>query len=521
MGSSTSKNKAGQTPDQVGGLAAYFRQALVKVHDGDTYGDKSAVNGEYSGMNSAPIGTGSFGEVRRVQHKKTKRWYACKTLRLPLEATPAHAKKLAELMAEVEVMKMLDHPNCIKVFEVFKAPGKMHIVQELAAGGELFDRLADDKAYPAGYFPEAVAKEHMVRMLKALNYLHANKIAHRDLKLENFLLTGRGKKKETIKLIDFGYSTQYLETGSTEKKLAGTPYYMPPEIFTGEYNAFVADVWSLGCILYMMVTGELPVSGDSTTEIFGNIRALAKEPKPRHFGRIAAKVAPISKDCQDLIGRMMRVDVNLRISMKAALDHPWLTAPAAAGADADGADGADDDVAPYDSSTALKLAKFKEFPDLKRAALMVAAFYLPPEDIEALGEEFTQMDKDSNGVLDFDEFYGAMAGKIKKVDPDCDIEASFKAVDLDKTMKIQYSEFIAMCLDEKKLQDEQALIRTAFQAFDIDGNGKITKSEISARLGPNVTPAEVDRIFQSCDIIERDGVIDQAEFEAAMRGSKI
>jgi calcium-dependent protein kinase len=469
-------------------------------------------------MNSAPIGKGSFGEVRRVQHKRTKRWYACKTLRLSLESSPAHAKKLAELMAEVEVMKMLDHPNCIKVIEVFKAPGKLHIVQELAGGGELFDRLADSEANPSGYFPEPLAKDYMVKMLKALNYLHANKIAHRDLKLENFLLTGRGKK-ETIKLIDFGYSRLYLETGSTEKMLAGTPYYMPPEIFRGEYNAFVADVLSLGCILYMMVTGELPVSGGSTTEIFGNIRALTTESKPRHFGRIAAKVAPISKECQDLIGRMMRVDVNARISMKDALDHPWLTAPAAGAAA--GPDGPDDDVAPYDSSTAKKLAKFKEFPDLKRAALMVAAFYLPPADIEALGEEFTRMDTDSNGVLDFAEFYGAMAGKIKQVDPECDIKASFEAVDLDKTMKIQYSEFIAMCLDEKKLQDEQALIRTAFQAFDIDGNGKITKSEISARLGPNVTAAEIDRIFQSCDIIERDGVIDQAEFEAAMRGSKI
>lgn len=498
------------------GLASYFHRALVKVHDinpltldEDTLGTLE-INKLYDGITSGIIGSGTFGEVRKVIHKERNQVYACKTIRV----TAVEPAKQRELMKEITIMIKLDHPNIIRVHEVFKSPAIISIVMEWADGGNLYDRIADYKT-SEGRFSESTAKGYMVKMLRALNYLHVNKIAHRDLKLDNFLLSNDGPNAE-IKLIDFGFSREYLER-RLEERAVGTPYYMPPELFDkNAYDPFIGDMWSLGCILFMMVTGESPVTGKSTFEIFMNVKKL----RTNHiinFGKIASKVAPITEPCQDLISAMMNIDLDARIKANDAVVHKWFTS-----------DGCEPSIpvslserCKDESDIVLKISKFKEFSEMKRAALQVAAFYLDKDEIAKLSDQFIQMDKNNDGVLSYDEFHAALANRLVSVDSDCDIKEHFDAIDLDKTMSIQYSEFIGACLEEKKIQNEQRLLLSAFKAFDSNSDGKISKEELHRKLGSATDTKTIDNIFRTADVMDPDGFIDLDEFNKVMKGGRV
>lgn len=177
---------------------------------------------------------------------------------------------------------------------------------ELCSGGELFDRLA---AQPGSRMQEKTVRQLVIKMLRALHYLHEHGIIHRDLKLENFIFTNK-KKNADIKLIDFGYSRSYLE-GEKMTSLVGTSFYIAPEVVEGEYTK-AADLWSFGTIIYMLVTGELPIAGDCDSEILGNVVRLLDHPKK--FGAIANMVpgVSISPECSDFINQLMEIDTKKR-----------------------------------------------------------------------------------------------------------------------------------------------------------------------------------------------------------------
>ena len=138
-----------------------------------------------------------------MTNKQSKKAFACKVIKLGKVRDPEIRKML---MREIAVIKMLDHPNTIKIVEVFQEYKTLYIIMELCTGGELFDRLYDQ---PESRFSETDARVLITKMLKGLNYLHLNGIVHRDLKLENYIFTSKEKDAE-IKLIDFGYSRQYV-----------------------------------------------------------------------------------------------------------------------------------------------------------------------------------------------------------------------------------------------------------------------------------------------------------------------
>jgi len=169
------------------------------------------------------------------------------------------------LFNEINILKELDHPNIVKMFEFFEDDKRYYIVQEICKGGELFEEIL-----ARGKFTEKDAALLIKQVLSCINYCHANNIVHRDLKPENILLESN-KEFDQIKIIDFGTSLVYDPNKKLDEKL-GTPYYIAPEVLNKNYGA-KCDIWSLGVISYILLCGAPPFSGQTDNDIMKAVRA--------------------------------------------------------------------------------------------------------------------------------------------------------------------------------------------------------------------------------------------------------
>ncbi len=164
----------------------------------------------------------------------------------------------------------MDHPNILKLYEVFQDDAKFYVVTEICSGGELFDEIVNRQS-----FSEKDAAEILEQVMSAINYCHLNNICHRDMKPENVLMEGKG----IIKVIDFGTAMSFDPTENMNHIL-GTPYYMAPEIFSRSGYNQQCDVWSVGVILYVLLTGRPPFYGNNESDIIARVK-IGEYPKER------------------------------------------------------------------------------------------------------------------------------------------------------------------------------------------------------------------------------------------------
>ena len=209
---------------------------------------------------------------------------------------------------EVNALKTLDHPNIIKLFEIYEDDTHVYLVQELCTGGELFDFIVDQE-----FLTEDLAAKVFNQIIQAILYCHKNRIWHRDLKPENFML--KSKDGELwVKLIDFGLSWSFMVFGATGKEKlkrmttkAGTLFFMAPEVLTMNYtNKW--DIWSAGVILYIMLWGYPPFASEDDAETIELIRKGEFEFDEEAWGEI-------SDDAKDLISQILQSETD-RISAK-------------------------------------------------------------------------------------------------------------------------------------------------------------------------------------------------------------
>lgn len=193
----------------------------------------------------------------------------------------------------------MDHPNIVRMFEVYQDPKRYFIVTEHCSGGELFDQIIKRP-----YYSERDAALIMKQVLAAIAYCHSMKIVHRDLKPENLLLDREGDDA-IIKVIDFGTSQTFDPTQKMHQTY-GTPYYIAPEILSGEYTER-CDVWSSGVILYILLCGKPPFDGESDEEILKNVQKGVYKMSGPIWTRI-------SSDGVDLVKKMLCFDADKRIT---------------------------------------------------------------------------------------------------------------------------------------------------------------------------------------------------------------
>ncbi|KNC53436.1 CAMK/RAD53 protein kinase [Thecamonas trahens ATCC 50062] len=254
------------------------------------------------------LGKGNFAEVRLGLSRRSGEKYAVKivdkTKFLSLQ------QRAGALLDEVNILKFLSHPNIVSLEETFETEKHLYLVLELVSGGELFDVIVN-----AERLSEALSRKLFVQMLDAVAYLHEQGIAHRDLKPENILI-GEG---DVVKISDFGLS-RITSKSSVMGTVCGTPQYLAPEILKSKehndgYNVAV-DMWSLGVILYVMLSGMLPFDDNLPMSVFEQIqRGLYSFPDTFW--------SSVSESAKDLCRRLMQVEPSARWTAKQARAHPW------------------------------------------------------------------------------------------------------------------------------------------------------------------------------------------------------
>ncbi|XP_061514922.1 MAP/microtubule affinity-regulating kinase 3 isoform X5 [Anopheles gambiae] len=246
------------------------------------------------------IGKGNFAKVKLAKHVPTNKEVAIKII----DKTQLNPSSLQKLYREVRIMKMLDHPNIVKLFQVIETEKTLYLVMEYASGGEVFDYLVAH-----GKMKEKEARAKFRQIVSAVQYCHQKRIIHRDLKAENLLLDS----EMNIKIADFGFSNEFTP-GSKLDTFCGSPPYAAPELFQGrKYDGPEVDVWSLGVILYTLVSGSLPFDGATLKEL--------RERVLRGKYRIPFYM---STDCEVLLKKFLVLNPSKRANLETIMKDKWM-----------------------------------------------------------------------------------------------------------------------------------------------------------------------------------------------------
>jgi len=251
------------------------------------------------------IGQGGFSVVYRAKRIKDGAIFAIKKITKDEEGVDIELLK-----REIYIMKKVDHPNILKLYEVYEDDEFFWLVLELVEGLELFDKIVD-----RGNYSEKDAANIVKQIVEAVKYLHEHEIVHRDLKPENLLSAGEGEN-EVVKVADFGFAKNFGE----EKLITscGSPGYVAPEVLTEDTYTNAVDMWSVGVIIYILLSGYPPFYDDAPPKIFKKITEAKydfNDPAWEHVSDLA----------KDLIRKLLVRDPEERLTAAECLKHPWLT----------------------------------------------------------------------------------------------------------------------------------------------------------------------------------------------------
>ncbi|OMJ74518.1 hypothetical protein SteCoe_26520 [Stentor coeruleus] len=436
------------------------------------------------------LGDGAFGSVRKITHRVTGEARAVKTI---------HKKNLKSeeerqtFFNEVSVLRTLDHPNILKLYEFYQDDKNYYLITEFCSGGELFDRIISQ-----GSFTEATAANYMKQILSVVTYCHDRNVVHRDLKPENFLLDTTADDAN-LKVIDFGTAQFFNHDVPLTIKL-GTPYYIAPEVIKCCYTE-KCDIWGAGVNMYILLCGYPPFGGSNDEQILKKIAS-------GRFSFPSPEWDFISFEAKDLITKMIFFDPDKRITAREALQHPWLNNASHA---------------PINKSTAKNifnnLQSFRSEHKLQKATYsFIASQLATKKEREEMIELFKSLDSDNSGTLSRKEllqgFNSLYCEEIEDIE--AEVDKIMRQVDTDGSGEIDYSEFVAASMNRNKLLSRERLELT-FKAFDIDSSGTITAEELKSMLGKyHVYDDDIwVEIIREVDL-NGDGVIDLREFTEMM-----
>uniref|UniRef100_A0A0D6QXG3 non-specific serine/threonine protein kinase n=1 Tax=Araucaria cunninghamii TaxID=56994 RepID=A0A0D6QXG3_ARACU len=434
------------------------------------------------------LGRGQFGVTHLCTEKATGRLLACKTI---AKRKLTSKDDIEDVRREVQIMHHLTgQANIVELKGAYEDRQSVHLVMELCAGGELFDRII-----AKGHYTERAAATLCRTIVQMVHTCHSMGVCHRDLKPENFLLLSKDENAP-LKATDFGLSV-FFKPGQVFRDVVGSAYYVAPEVLRRNYGPEV-DVWSAGVILYILLSGVPPFWAESEQGIFDSIMRghidFATDPWPS-----------ISTSAKDLVRKMLNSNPKERLSALQVLSHPWIRE-----------DGEAPDT-PLDNAVLARMKQFRAANKLKKVALKVIAERLSEEEIKGLKEMFKSMDTDGSGTITFEELKTGLARQGSKIS-EPEVRQLMEAADVDGNGTIDYLEFITATMHMNRVEREDHLYG-AFQYFDKDNSGYITMDELEQALkkyGMGDDEATIKDIIAEVDA-DNDGRINYDEFVAMMR----
>jgi calcium-dependent protein kinase len=392
------------------------------------------------------LGSGAYGEVKKVIHKVTGQERAVKIFRKENYSDLSYAK----IKKEIDILRELNHPVIIKMYEYFEDNSNVYIVLEKCDGGELFDQISKKKC-----LSENLSAIICKQLFSAVAYLHDKKIVHRDIKPENILLEDKDDLIN-IKIVDFGASTQFNKKKMTE--IIGSIYYLSPEVIERSYDE-KCDMWSLGVILYILLSGCPPFLGNSNEQIMLKIKA-------RKYSFENPVWRQISDEAKDLIQKLL-CPSNIRLTAKQAFLHPWVqTKGLYPDLDCDCITNAIENLKEFQSRNKLRDA----------IGTFITSQVMSAHETKGLREIFKSIDLNGDGKLSKEEIIKGF--KIyDRIDNRKEyIEIIMSQADTDGNGYIDYNEFIKATISHHKIYS-LSNIKKAFDLFDLDGSGKISSGE--------------------------------------------
>jgi len=429
-----------------------------------------------------------------------------------------------EIHNEINILRNLDHPNIIQLLEVYEYRKRIYMLMELCEGGSLQIR---------GYTEPQVC--HIIaQVLRALVYLHDQNIMHRDLKMENIVVENIEEEFPTIKLIDFGLS-QVFTSSEKIRAVCGTVYTIAPEVISGEGYTAMADMWSAGVITFLMLSGEFPFL---TNELELQDPLQKERLKKGKFYFTSPIWQRVSKEAKTFISNLLRRKMTNRWTARQALGYltdVWeprilrdsfteLTPSAESRLKLmiGGSEDKDalEDLEPFrrhrerlPSDIIQSMQRFSGYGELKKAALMMTAFYLDKSGLQDLRKAFEIVDYESNGVITLHELREVLS-EHQGIDEQ-EIARVFGNLDMDRTGKIHYLEFLAASLEARGYVEEERLV-DAFERLDMDHKGRVHKKDLKKILGTQYTEELANKMIKEADY-KGYGYIDFEEFMDLMR----
>ncbi|KRW99188.1 Protein kinase-like domain [Pseudocohnilembus persalinus] len=411
------------------------------------------------------LGKGSYGAVYVCKNKHNDDIRVMKKMAKE-GLTKEELQK--NMVTDVAILQKLTHPSVMKTFEFYSDENMFYIVSEYCEGGSLMDRLQQQEL-----FSEKEAANVVKQLLEAINYSHSQGYMHRDLKLDNAVIdkkTPSEKLDYSVKVIDYGCSTKFKK-GQKFNEICGTPLYMAPELLKKNYDEKV-DVWAIGCIMYILLSGYYPFFGESLEEIFRKI--LVQEIV------FHETINECSEDAKNLVLQLLNKNPSQRPSCSEALKHPWFqNAPV----------NKLPDELKKEALNNLKKSNAKS--NFQQAVLSYITQQLVTKaEQKNLEVAFKEIDVDGNGTLSKEELKKYFEKFMLPEEVEKNIDQLMSKIDEDNTGTIDYNEFIKANVDLNQTLSDKNL-KTAFDFFDKDGNGTISFNELEEILAEN-TQKKVD-----------------------------